>query len=230
MTWQVVAPPDHPFAAQLQAASREQVAGRGVVVCLPCQIDERASAGVADASASQIATSKCRAERRAFVLVQAWPQQVGGGWARTLHLEMPQVTTCVVNARTSASQAVEWIVAEAAAADGYVEAHYDRRRQSPRACASMLPAPRAGRSAPLGVGRRAARHRRRQRHRRRVRARPGEAIRRAAGAVSGPLARRRTNAQRPAMRIFAACEPPRRVTLSLLSPRRDRCGRRASRR
>src|SRR5205823_3262013 len=44
---------------------------------------------------------------------------------RTLHLETPTVTTCIVDVPVDHPQAVEWVLAEARAARGYAEAHYD---------------------------------------------------------------------------------------------------------
>jgi enediyne polyketide synthase len=132
--WQLVAPSEHAFAAQLQAALAERVGGRGVIVCLPTEIDERYVKLLLDGTRHVLeglndTADGTRSVPNTFVLVQHAP--VGGGWARTLHLEMPQVTTCVVNVPPSAPQAVEWIAMEVAAADRYVEAHYDvagRRR------------------------------------------------------------------------------------------------------
>ena len=46
-------------------------------------------------------------------------------FARTLYLEAPRVTTCVLNIPKSNIQATDWVINEALAADGYVEAHYD---------------------------------------------------------------------------------------------------------
>src|SRR5205085_1212745 len=63
-----------------------------------------------------------------FLLVQhGWG---GSGFARTLHLEMPGLTTCIVNVPPMTLKAIPWIVAEMAAATGFVEAHYmpDGRR------------------------------------------------------------------------------------------------------
>ncbi|HEY0736840.1 MAG TPA: SDR family oxidoreductase, partial [Herpetosiphonaceae bacterium] len=58
-----------------------------------------------------------------FVVVQ----HGGGGapLARTLHLESPALDTCVVDVPLDHPEATAWIVGEALAAHGYVEAHYD---------------------------------------------------------------------------------------------------------
>ena len=66
-----------------------------------------------------------------FVLVQH-----GGGaasFARTLHLEAPQIATCVVDVPVDHPRAADWIVAEAEAMFGFTEVHYDEsgRRREP---------------------------------------------------------------------------------------------------
>jgi enediyne polyketide synthase len=78
-------------------------------------------------------------ENARFVLVQ----QGGGGaaFARTLYLEAPQVTTCVVNVPVAHPQAVEWVLAEARAAVGYSEAHYDASGRRREAVLRLLPLP-----------------------------------------------------------------------------------------
>ncbi|MBD0344611.1 MAG: SDR family NAD(P)-dependent oxidoreductase, partial [Coleofasciculus sp. Co-bin14] len=82
-----------------------------------------------------------------FVLVQ----QSGGGaaLARTLYLEAPQVTTCVVNVPVDHPQAVEWVLAEARAAVGYCEAHYDASGRRREAVLRLLPLPEELAEPPL---------------------------------------------------------------------------------
>jgi enediyne polyketide synthase len=50
----------------------------------------------------------------------------GGAFARTLHLEAPEVTCCVIDVPTGHPMAPKWAVQEALAASGYSEVHYDR--------------------------------------------------------------------------------------------------------
>jgi enediyne polyketide synthase len=118
-TWQVIAEADQAFAAQLQKALSDRVPQHGVAVWLPSDVDERHLALLLDATRNVLA----KTEVSKFILVQH--SGVGGGWARTLHLEMSHVTTCVVKVPSDCERSIDWIVAEAAAAEGYVEAHYD---------------------------------------------------------------------------------------------------------
>ncbi|HYG83180.1 MAG TPA: type I polyketide synthase [Pyrinomonadaceae bacterium] len=124
--WEVLSLPGHPLADSLRRRLNERQAGGGVVVCLPPEPDET----VVRVLLAGAKTALGKKEGARFVLVQH-----GGGaaaFARTLHLEAPHVTTCVVDVPQAHPQAVEWIVAEILAAEGYVEAHYDfagRRRE-----------------------------------------------------------------------------------------------------
>src|SRR4029079_6269410 len=49
----------------------------------------------------------------------------GGGCARSLHLEAPRINTCVIDVPPNCPESADWIVQEALAANGFVEAHYD---------------------------------------------------------------------------------------------------------
>jgi enediyne polyketide synthase len=121
-TWEVVALPGHPLADDLRRRLDAQKGG-GVVVCLPgnwaADCDERI-VGLLLAAARSVLN---RTANSKFVLVQH-----GNGaaaFARTLHLEAPYVTTCVVNLPESHPQSVQWVVAEISSAQGFVEAYYD---------------------------------------------------------------------------------------------------------
>ncbi|WP_315785269.1 SDR family NAD(P)-dependent oxidoreductase [Fischerella sp. JS2] len=123
-SWKVITTLDHPLAEPLQQAFQD-CEGSGVVVCLPAV--ELGTASLQELPHIELlleAYSAVLAQENArFVLVQ---QSGGGaGFARTLYLEAPQVTTCVVNVPMDRSQAAEWVLAEARAAIGYSEAHYD---------------------------------------------------------------------------------------------------------
>ena len=117
--WEVLSLPGHPLADSLRRGFNERRAGGGIVVCLPQELDETVVRVLLAGAKSALEKKEgCR-----FVLVQH-----GAGaaaFARTLHLEAPQVITCVVDVPQAHPQAVEWIIAEALAAEGYVEAHYD---------------------------------------------------------------------------------------------------------
>lgn len=122
--WTVIAPPDHPLAEVLAG----RLAGRGVALCLPPDVDERHAGLFVEAARAVLAAPR----PGRFLLVQ--PDGVGGGFARTLHLEMPEVAVRVVTAPLDHVELAEWIVAEAAAADsGYAECRYgaEGRREAP---------------------------------------------------------------------------------------------------
>ncbi|HVT14604.1 MAG TPA: SDR family NAD(P)-dependent oxidoreductase [Thermoanaerobaculia bacterium] len=147
VNWRVFAPPGDPLAAALLPAlaslNGPRPAGRpdpsvvsapgdpdsapaGVALVLPFAVgEEQVDLFLAAARAVLAVAGPSR-----FVVVQR--RGGGGGFARTLHLELPEVTTCVVDLPAEAgAQAAELVAREAAAAQGYVEAHYDaagRRR------------------------------------------------------------------------------------------------------
>jgi enediyne polyketide synthase len=124
--WRVLAPPEHPLADALRRAFDRCGAGHGVVVCLPPEACEDQIPLLLDGARALVEAG----EGARFVLVLH-----GGGpaaFARTLHLESPRTVTCVVNVPPDAAPAAEWVVAEALAAEGFVESHYDdegRRRE-----------------------------------------------------------------------------------------------------
>ena len=125
--WKIFAPENHPLAAMLRKKFAE-TGGGGVVLCLPERTGEE-HIGLLLEAARAVAAMKTGPR---LVLVQhGWG---GAGFARTLHLETPGLTTCVVNLPPLHPESVEWIVAEAQAASGYSEMHYDRdgRRWEPR--------------------------------------------------------------------------------------------------
>ncbi|MFL6196666.1 MAG: SDR family NAD(P)-dependent oxidoreductase [Thermoanaerobaculia bacterium] len=119
-SWTFIAPPDHPLAGPLAAALAGRLPGDGVALVLPEDVDERHAGLFVDAARAALASPR----PLRFLLVQTGG--VGGGFARTLHLEMPETVTCVVEVPGDSPRAPDWIAAEAAGASGYVEAHYDR--------------------------------------------------------------------------------------------------------
>jgi enediyne polyketide synthase len=106
-SWRIVAPPGHPLALPLR--------GDGVLLCLPRDPDE-SHVGLF-LEAARLATTR---------LVVVGP---GGGFARTFHLERPEVATRVVDLPFDHPDAPAWLAAEATAANtaesGYGEARYD---------------------------------------------------------------------------------------------------------
>ncbi|HEX3128455.1 MAG TPA: SDR family NAD(P)-dependent oxidoreductase, partial [Thermoanaerobaculia bacterium] len=113
-TWRIVAPQDHPLAWTLAARLSED----GVLLCLPLRPDESHVGLFLEAAREVISSGSKR-----FLVVQ----QDGGGAAfgRTLHLEMPEVATRVVDVPFDHPDAADWVAAEAVAMEGHAEARYD---------------------------------------------------------------------------------------------------------
>lgn len=119
----VIAPLDHPLASALQ-----KLRGGGVVLCLPPAPNEQHISLLLQAARAALA-QKSGAR---FILVQ---QGCGAAaFARTLHLEHPEIITCVIDLPFDRPEAANWIQQEADAADGYSEARYDASgiRHEPR--------------------------------------------------------------------------------------------------
>jgi enediyne polyketide synthase len=117
--WHVFAPSGHPLAEALRIELDQLAERSGVVVCLPPEPDEEQIALLLQGAQTVLA----QGANELFVLVQH-----GGGaaaFARSLHLEEPRITCCVVDVPTAQPEAIGWILAEIAAAHGYTEAHYD---------------------------------------------------------------------------------------------------------
>ncbi|MBI3839649.1 MAG: SDR family NAD(P)-dependent oxidoreductase [Planctomycetia bacterium] len=118
-SWRVIAPRDLPLAEILRQRA-SSLPGKGVILCLPPRPDDRHVPLFLEAARAIPAD----AGERYFIVVQ---QDGGGGsFARTLHLEMAEVATCVIDLPQDHPQAADWVVAEIRAARGYAEAHYDR--------------------------------------------------------------------------------------------------------
>jgi len=124
-------------------------AGRGVVVCLPAEADERCAALLLEA------THAIWPERDGATFVVVETEGGGGGaFARTLRLESHETAVCVVSVPADEARAASWVAAEALGAAGYSEAHYDREgvRREPRLAVlegSAAPAPDS--SSPLAA-------------------------------------------------------------------------------
>lgn len=138
--WRIIRPDNYPLAEAMENAFRD-IDGDGVIVCLPPDPDENHIQLLL--AGAKVIIEKLNKIR--FVLVQ----HGGGGaaFARSLYMEVPQATVCVVDVPLNAPRAVEWILAEAIIANGYCEAHYDsagvRRepflRLLPQSAQSTLP-------------------------------------------------------------------------------------------
>ncbi|MEA2604485.1 MAG: enediyne polyketide synthase [Acidobacteriota bacterium] len=113
--WTVLAPAGHPLAAALTG----RLPGDGVALCLPPEVDERQAGLILQATRAVLTAPK----PARFLLVHHGG--IGGGFARTLKLEMLSATVCVVQVPADLPVAADWIAAEMAAAEGYAEACYD---------------------------------------------------------------------------------------------------------
>ncbi|HEX6043402.1 MAG TPA: type I polyketide synthase [Pyrinomonadaceae bacterium] len=125
--WKVFAAANDPFADSLRDEFARTAIGDGILVCLPPQPDESIIDLLLPAARAALA-AKTPAR---FVLVQQG--RSSASFARTLYAEAPRVDTCVITIPPSDLRATNWVIAEAAAAKGYVEAHYDEngRRYEP---------------------------------------------------------------------------------------------------
>ncbi|HEV2999319.1 MAG TPA: SDR family NAD(P)-dependent oxidoreductase, partial [Solirubrobacteraceae bacterium] len=116
--WHVVAPPGDPLGRALGRALARDRRG-GVALCLPPEPATSDLPLVLDAARAVLGGERPRR------LVVAQSGGGGGGFARALHLEAPDVATCVVDV-PAARRDPELIAAEAAAhVSGFVEARYD---------------------------------------------------------------------------------------------------------
>ena len=116
--WQVLAPEDHALANGLRE-SIDKLSGQGVLVCLPADFKEH------HIDLLLAGTQRILAGQPAAKFVLALNGGVGASFAKSLALELPEVTTCVVDTPADDLRAVEWVLAEAQAAVGYWEAKYD---------------------------------------------------------------------------------------------------------
>ena len=124
--WTGFAPDGHPLAEPLRLALRQAGIGDGVLLCLPADCEsEHVELFLAAAHAALAAPTGTR-----FVVVQHG--RGASGLAKTLHLEAPHVPTSVIDlavvaptSKKAVAQAVEQVVAEAAATTAFTEVRYD---------------------------------------------------------------------------------------------------------
>ncbi len=126
-SWQLLPADGHLLAGPLKIAL-DELASSGVAVCLPEEPGEEHLRLLLEGARVALGIKPSAI----FLLVQhGWG---GSAFARTLYLENPGLTVCVVNVPPRNPQSIQWIAAEAASASGYTEAHYDAtgRRTEPR--------------------------------------------------------------------------------------------------
>ncbi|HEU4713930.1 MAG TPA: SDR family NAD(P)-dependent oxidoreductase [Pyrinomonadaceae bacterium] len=114
--WRILSTPDHPLKNSVERSFAHSGAGRGIVVLLSPEPDESHIDLVLDAAREALNAG----DGFRFVLVGD-----AASFARTLHLEAKNLNTCVVVVPQEHPSAAEWVLAEALAARGYTEAHYD---------------------------------------------------------------------------------------------------------
>ncbi|MBV9445838.1 MAG: SDR family NAD(P)-dependent oxidoreductase [Streptosporangiaceae bacterium] len=116
--WTMLATDGHPLAKPLLRALDHAGIGGGVALCLPPDCGAQHIGLLLDAARTALAAD---GPQRLAVI------QHGRGataLAKTLHLESPQVTTCVIDVSPDTA-AVDWIVAEVASATGFTEVRLD---------------------------------------------------------------------------------------------------------
>src|SRR5262249_25713994 len=114
-----VAIPNYFLRECLERRLAQLRCGIGVVVCLPVEPDEGHLNLLLQAA--RIAVR----ERPPFYFVVLQHGWGGSAFARSLSLEHPEITTCVINVPAEHREAVNWIVREVETAHGFVEAYYD---------------------------------------------------------------------------------------------------------
>ena len=124
--WQIFCASNEASATNLKEKLHE-LGGSGVVLWL--QDPDGSQVGLMLAAARAVLALK--SHPRFLVIQHGWG---ASGFARSLHLETPGLTTCVVNAPASHPQFADWVVAEAASVTGFIEVRYDEqgRRSEPR--------------------------------------------------------------------------------------------------
>ena len=116
--WQIFSAADCLLKDPLQQAFDANQIGPGVCLILP-EYDETPRPDLLLAAVRAFQETP----DAKFVLVQH--RGTGAAFIRTLALETPNASVCVVNVPAHHSRTVEWIIAEARSANGYNEAHYD---------------------------------------------------------------------------------------------------------
>jgi enediyne polyketide synthase len=146
-SWRVLASDECPLTSALREAFA-RCEGSGTLVCLPPDADERSVALLLE-GAKAVAAGR---DASRFVLVQRG--RGAAAFARTLQMEMSHINVCVVNVPSNDARAVEWVLAEARAVEGYAEAHYDEAGVRRVPALRLLPPPAEqsaeSRAAPLG--------------------------------------------------------------------------------
>jgi enediyne polyketide synthase len=141
--WTIIAPEGHPLVAAIAG----RLPGDGVALLMPIEI-ERCHAGLLLEGAHAVLAAPPTV--RVLLVHQGG---VGGAFARTLRLEIPTATACIVRVPFDHPEAVDWAVAEMLATisggSSFAESHYDDAgRRSVPVLRLLEPAP----PGPLPLG------------------------------------------------------------------------------
>jgi enediyne polyketide synthase len=142
-SWKILASPAHPLVDPLREGF-QHAERQGVVVCLPASPDESPLRLLLNGARAVLAMKP----PACFVLVQS-----GGGaagFAKTLHLESPDTTVCIVDVPFEHPQAAAWVGQEARAAEGFVEVRYDASGQRYEPRWKFLPTDELAGELPIG--------------------------------------------------------------------------------
>ena len=119
--WEIVNLSENSLPENL-ATPLQTLPGKGLMVILPAARTRETTLALLEASQRGLQQDPLNY----FVLLHSgW----GGGFARTLHLENPSITTCVLELPLDHPQGLAWLSAEIQAASGFVEARYDAKGQ-----------------------------------------------------------------------------------------------------
>ncbi len=134
--WTIIAPEGHPLAAAIAG----RLPGDGVALLMPIEV-ERCHAGLLLEGAHAVLAAPPTV--RVLLVHQGG---VGGAFARTLRLEIPTATACIVRVPFDHPEAVDWAVAEMLATisggGSFAESHYDDAgRRSVPVLRLLAPAP-----------------------------------------------------------------------------------------
>ncbi|HKV35441.1 MAG TPA: type I polyketide synthase [Pyrinomonadaceae bacterium] len=127
--WRILASLDHPLKNAVERSFAQVGAGHGVVVLLPPEPDESHIDLLLDGAREALKGG----DDFRYVLGQYSGHGGAASFARTLHLEAKNLNTCVVDVPLDHPEAAAWVLAEALAARGHVEARYgsDGKRYEP---------------------------------------------------------------------------------------------------
>jgi len=96
---------EHPLKAPLEQALNEW-GGGGIALCLPEKVNENHISMILEAAKAVLET-----DRHYFVLVQQSEMGIAA-FARTLHREQPDITTCVITLSPDSNNTIEAILTE----------------------------------------------------------------------------------------------------------------------